>query len=116
MVHWEKIAIFVIDSKKSDSMKQIHLLLAALVLILASYNSEYYGLDGEGEARAYLAHPILGQRLRDICEVLLEHAGKRDIDYIMGSGIDVLKLQTSMNLFNSVCPDDVFQKVLEAFF
>ena len=81
-----------------------------------SYNSEYYGLDGEGEARAYLAHPILGQRLRDICEVLLEHAGKRDIDYIMGSGIDVLKLQTSMNLFNSVCPDDVFQKVLEAFF
>lgn len=81
-----------------------------------SYNSEYYGLDGEGEARAYLSHPILGQRLRDICEVLLQHAGQRDIDLIMGSGIDVLKLQTSMNLFNRISPNDVFMKVLEAFF
>ena len=81
-----------------------------------SYNSEYYGLDGEGEARAYLSHPILGKRLRDICEVLLRHEGKRDIDYIMGSGIDVLKLQTSMNLFNRVSPNDIFKKVLDAFF
>lgn len=81
-----------------------------------SYNSEYYGLDGVEEARAYLEHPVLGQRLRDICEALLEHAGKRDIDTIMGSGIDVLKLQTSMNLFNHISPDDVFGKVLEAFF
>lgn len=81
-----------------------------------SYNSEYYGLDGEGEARAYLAHPVLGKRLRDICEVLLRHEGKLDIDYIMGSGIDVLKLQTSMNLFNRVSPNDVFKKVLDAFF
>lgn len=31
-----------------------------------SYNSEFYGLDGEEEARAYLAHPILGARLREI--------------------------------------------------
>lgn len=81
-----------------------------------SYNSQYYGLDGEGEARAYLAHPILGQRLRDICEVLLMHEGKRDIDYIMGSSIDVLKLQTSMNLFNRISPNDIFEKVLDAFF
>lgn len=81
-----------------------------------SYNSEYYGLDGEGEARAYLAHPILGQRLRDICEVLLQHKGKRDIDLIVGSGIDVLKLQTSMNLFNRISPNDIFERVLEAFF
>lgn len=81
-----------------------------------SYNSEYYGLDGEGEARAYLSHPILGKRLRDICEVLLRHEGKRDIDLIMGSGIDVLKLQTSMNLFNRISPNDIFERVLEAFF
>ncbi len=81
-----------------------------------SYNSQYYGLDGEDEARAYLAHPVLGKRLRDICEVLLQHEGKLDIDYIMRSNIDVLKLQTSMNLFNRISPDDVFIRVLEAFF
>ena len=81
-----------------------------------SYNSEYYGLDGTDEARAYLAHPILGARLREICEALLTHEGERDIDDIMGSSIDVLKLQTCMNLFNRVSPNDIFEKVLDAFF
>ena len=81
-----------------------------------SKNSKFYSLDGIDEARAYLAHPILGTRLREICEVLLNHAGKRDIDTIMGRNIDVLKLQTSMNLFNKVSPNDVFKKVLEVFF
>lgn len=81
-----------------------------------SYNSQLYGLDGVDEARAYLAHPILGARLREISLALLEHKGKRDIDYIMGSSIDVLKLQTCMNLFNRVAPNDVFKQVLEAFF
>lgn len=81
-----------------------------------SYNSEYYGLDGIDEARAYLAHPTLGARLREICEVLLTHEGEYDIDTIMGSHIDVLKLQTCMNLFNRVSPNDVFKKVLDTFF
>ncbi|MCR4853320.1 MAG: DUF1810 family protein [Prevotella sp.] len=81
-----------------------------------SYNSEYYGLDGIGEARAYLAHPVLGARLREISEALLTHKDKRDIDTIMGSEIDALKLQTCMNLFNKVSPNDVFEKVLDAFF
>ena len=81
-----------------------------------SYNSEYYGLDGIDEARAYLAHPILGTRLREISEALLAHEGKRSIDSIMGSNIDVLKLQTCMNLFNRVSPNDIFEKVLDAFF
>ena len=81
-----------------------------------SYNSEYYGLDGIDEARAYLAHPVLGARLREISEALLIHEGKRDIDAIMGSSIDVQKLQTCMNLFNRVSPNDIFEKVLDAFF
>ena len=81
-----------------------------------SYNSEYYGIDGIDEARAYLAHPILGARLREISEALLNHKGQRDIDAIMGSNIDVLKLQTCMNLFNRVSPNDIFEKVLDAFF
>ena len=80
-----------------------------------SYNSKYYGLDGEGEARAYVEHEILGDRLRECCKALLLHKGK-DIKYIMGSGIDVLKLKTSMRLFNKVSPNDVFEEVLDAFF
>ena len=81
-----------------------------------SYNSEFYGLDGVGEAAAYWAHPILSARLREMCEALLTHKGKREIDYIMGSRIDVQKLQTCMNLFNKVAPNDVFKEVLDTFF
>ena len=80
-----------------------------------SYNSNYYGLDGLDEVRAYLEHPILGERLRECCKALLLHRGK-DIQHIMGSSIDALKLQTSMNLFNRISPDDVFKRVLNEFF
>lgn len=81
-----------------------------------SYNSKFYALDGIEEARAYLEHPVLGQRLREITNAVLSHAGKKDIDYIMGSDIDVLKLRSCMNLFNKVAPNDVFQEVLNAFY
>jgi uncharacterized protein (DUF1810 family) len=81
-----------------------------------SYNSKFYGLDGIEEARAYLAHPVLGQRLREITNAVLSHAGNKDINYIMGSDIDVLKLQSCMNLFNKVAPNDVFKDVLNAFY
>ena len=81
-----------------------------------SYNSEYYGLDGEGEAAAYLAHPVLGARLRECCVTLLQHAQRQTVREIMGSGIDVLKLRTSMRLFNSIAPHDVFEQVLQEMF
>lgn len=81
-----------------------------------SYNSEYFGLDGTEEAKAYLEHPILGKRLRECCSLLMTHVGKKDIRAIMGSGIDVLKLKTSMVLFDSVSPNDVFADVLKSFF
>ena len=80
-----------------------------------SHNSEFYGLEGIEEAAAYWAHPILGPRLREICEVLLTHKGK-NIDYIMKSRVDVMKLQTCKNLFNKVAPNDIFKTILEEFF
>ena len=81
-----------------------------------SYNSQYYGLDGVEEAKAYIEHPVLGTRLRAITQALLAHKGQRTIRELMGSGIDVLKLKTSMTLFDQVSPDDVFAEVLEGFF
>lgn len=81
-----------------------------------SYNSQYYGLDGEEEARAYLQHPVLGTRLREISRALLAHRGHRSVLELMGSEVDVLKLRTSMELFNQIAPGDVFGEVLEAYF
>lgn len=81
-----------------------------------SYNSQFYGLDGEEEARAYLAHPVLGTRLREITRALLAHRGHRTVRQLMGSEVDVLKLHSSMQLFDKVSPDDVFAEVLKAYF
>ena len=80
-----------------------------------SYNSIYYGLEGKEEAGAYLAHPILGERLRKICRVLLTHDDE-DIYRIMGSEIDVIKLRSCMELFDSISPGDVFEEVINTFF
>lgn len=82
----------------------------------SSYNSQFYGLDGEEEARAYLAHPVLGTRLREITRALLAHRGHRTVRQLMGSEVDVLKLHSSMQLFDKVSPDDVFAEVLKAYF
>ena len=80
-----------------------------------SYYSQYHGLDGEKEAKAYLANDKLAHRLRECCEALLSHR-KDDIEQIMGSEIDAVKLRSSMRLFDCVSPNDVFAKVLKAFY
>lgn len=65
-----------------------------------SYNSEYYGLSGIEEAKAYLSHPILGSRLIECCKLLLAING-RSIEEIMPYP-DNLKVKSCMELFMSV--------------
>ena len=79
-----------------------------------SWNSDYYGLDSFAEAASYLAHPVLGSRLREITLALLEHSGKKPKD-ILG-GIDATKVCSSMTLFDKVCPGDIFARVLDEFY
>ena len=74
-----------------------------------SNKSIYYGLDGIEEARAYLAHPILGARLREITTAVLQ--SEKSADEIFG-GIDTIKLRSCMTLFNEVADDDLFGRVL----
>ena len=80
-----------------------------------SGTSEYYGIDGMAEAKAYLENPILRGRLIEISEALLGLASD-DADDVMGFP-DNLKLRSSMTLFALADPDGkVFQKVLDKFF
>lgn len=81
-----------------------------------SYYSEFYGLDGSDEAKAYLEHPLLGARLKECCRLLMSHIGKNAVEDIMGSRIDVLKLKTSMTLFDTVSSNDIFADVLNSYF
>ena len=80
-----------------------------------SPNAQFYGVRDLDEARAYLAHPILGKRLREITNAVLTHKDK-DIYEIMGSSIDALKFRSSMTLFDLVSPDDIFAEAINAFY
>lgn len=77
--------------------------------------AEHYGISGLDEARAYLAHPLLGPRLEDCARALLSHRG-RSARQIMGSPDD-LKLRSSMTLFHAAAPTQpLFAEVLQAFY
>lgn len=80
-----------------------------------SETSRFYGIQNRAEAEAYLAHPVLGPRLLEICQTLLR-LESRDATRILGSPDD-LKLKSSMTLFAALHdPDPVFQQVLNEFF
>ena len=81
----------------------------------SSSMADYYGIGSEEEAEAYLAEPVLGPRLIEISEALLELENK-DAARIFGFP-DVLKLRSCMTLFAAVSGEDsVFQKVLDAYY
>ena len=74
-----------------------------------------YGISGLGEAKAYLAHPVLSGRLYELCGELLKHKDKTALE-IFGD-IDEMKLKSSMTLFALTSEDyTVFDEVLECFF
>jgi len=77
--------------------------------------SQTYAISSLAEARAYLAHPILGPRLTESAQIVAELDGLTAQD-IFG-GIDAIKLRSSMTLFayaDSANP--IFGQVLEAYF
>ena len=79
-----------------------------------SYNSEFYGISGTKEAKAYLEHPLLGARLREISQAMLD-CGNPSADDILGFP-DVLKVRSCMTLFDMVSPNDIFKQVLEKYY
>jgi uncharacterized protein (DUF1810 family) len=71
-----------------------------------SHNSTYYGLADADEARAYLAHPVLGARYRECVRFVHGHLCQSGVPplTLMGSEVDVLKLRSSLSLFLGVAP------------
>ncbi len=80
-----------------------------------SATAQHYAISGLDEARAYLAHPVLGARLREGAGILVG-LETSDAVAVMGS-IDALKLHSSMTLFALADPDEpVFSAVLDKYF
>ena len=74
-----------------------------------------YAIGSRAEAEAYLAHPVLGERLRMCVEALLEVEG-RSAEQIMGYP-DFMKLQSSMTLFAEISPaGSSFEQLLKKYY
>ena len=79
-----------------------------------SATSAHYAISSLDEARAYLAHPVLGPRLIRCARILA--TAKVDASEILG-GLDATKLRSSMTLFLRASPGEaVFSEVLDRHF
>lgn len=81
-----------------------------------SENSTYYGLANAAEAADYLAHPVLGARLRECVTAIMAHQDKT-AHTILGAPDD-MKFRSCLTLFRAVAlPDDhLWQDGLDQFF
>lgn len=80
-----------------------------------SQMANVYGISSRAEAEAYLAHPVLGPRLREatrLVNLIADHSARQ----IFGSPDD-LKFRSSMTLYASITnKNDVFQQALDSYF
>ena len=77
--------------------------------------SRRYAISSLEEACRYLAHPILGDRIRECARILTELDGST-ADDVFGS-VDAMKLRSSMTLFARAAPEDpLFADVLDRYF
>jgi uncharacterized protein (DUF1810 family) len=80
-----------------------------------SSTAKYYGIASPEEARASVAHPVLGPRLLECTQAVCRHRG-RSADAIFGS-VDAMKFRSSMTLFEAVADDPApLKKALELFY
>ena len=80
-----------------------------------SSTASYYAISSLKEAEAYLAHPVLGARLRE-CTLIVNKIEGRSVDEIFGYPDD-LKFRSSMTLFAKASADNqIFLDALKKYF
>ena len=80
-----------------------------------SPTAQFYGIRSLLEARAYLAHPVLGDRYREAVRAALDWADRKTAIEILGD-IDALKLRSSLTLFEAASGDPLFVDALNALY
>lgn len=79
-----------------------------------SPTARYYAIADLDEAREYLAHPVLGPRLREITQTMIDCNAGADLRGVLGYP-DNLKFCSCMTLFDLAADDDLFSRALAAF-
>jgi uncharacterized protein (DUF1810 family) len=81
----------------------------------SSSTARFYAMSSLAEAVAFLRHPLLGARLRECTELVLQVSGKTAFE-VFGSPDDV-KFRSCMTLFDKVTPNDgLFERALTKYF
>lgn len=73
-----------------------------------------YGIRNRKEAEEYITHKVLGKRLREITNALLQVEDRTAVE-IFGD-LDAMKVKSSMTLFDIIAPDDIYSEVLNKFY
>ncbi len=80
-----------------------------------SHTAHFYGLDSVADAALYLAHPVLGERLKACTEAVLQHQDKSA--HAIFHSPDDLKFRSCMTLFQLAAPQEpLFAAALADFF
>lgn len=114
MAGWRALAELRAGRKRSHWMWFIFPQLAGLG---HSAMAQRYAIGSFEEARAYLAHPILGPRLRECAQALLDLSDNPSAAEVLAD-VDAIKLRSSMTLFAHASHEPVsnFQSVLDRYF
>jgi uncharacterized protein (DUF1810 family) len=74
-----------------------------------------FGIESLAEARAYLAHPLLGPRLNACIAALMAHSSRSATEML--GDVDALKFRSCLTLFGAAAPDEpLFRDALDRFF
>lgn len=80
-----------------------------------SPTAQFYGIRSLHEARAYLAHAVLGDRYREAVDAILPWSDQKAAREILGD-IDALKLRSSLTLFEVASGDPIIARAVDAFY
>lgn len=80
-----------------------------------SETARFYAISTLSEAEAYLAHPLLGARLRECVQLMLGWQPERSAATILGE-LDAMKLRSSLTLFEAAGGGALFGRAIDGFF
>ena len=80
----------------------------------SSTTAQFYAISSIAEAQAYLAHPLLGERILACVEALQDLTGTT-AESVFGN-VDAMKLRSSLTLFVEAGADQVFEAALRRWF
>ncbi|MBL0420071.1 DUF1810 domain-containing protein [Ramlibacter sp. AW1] len=111
---WDQVCAELAQGRKQGHW--MWFVFPQLTALGRSATAKHYGLSGLDEARAYLAHPVLGPRLRQACERVLRHP-QLTAEHIFGE-VDAMKLRSCMTLFERAADeaDSCFTRCLASHF